>query len=279
MKLTVLVDNNTFISRYFCGEPGLSFFIEVSGKKILLDVGYSQLFIDNARKMNINLLDLDFIVLSHCHLDHTWGLLSLMKLYTEAALEKIPRKKPLLVAHPDVFASRTSDKVPEKGSVISLEKLSLHFDVILSETPVWLTEDMAFLGEVERKTDFEGKTAIGRILKADTETKDYLVDDSALVYKSQEGLVIITGCSHSGICNICEYGKKVAEHNKVIDVVGGFHLLNPDKEQLDGTLKYMKNLSPLKVHACHCTDLKSKIALSKVVDLEAVGVGLKLEYS
>jgi 7,8-dihydropterin-6-yl-methyl-4-(beta-D-ribofuranosyl)aminobenzene 5'-phosphate synthase len=61
-------------------------------------------------------------------------------------------------------------------------------------------------------------------------------------------------------------------------MVGGFHLLNPFAEQLQRTMTYMKSLRPGSVHACQCTDLNSKIALSKVVDLKEVGLGLTLEY-
>jgi len=68
VKLTVLLDNNTFIDRYFLGEPGVSYFIEADGQKVLFDVGYSDAFIRNALKLNINLLDVDIIVLSHGHL-------------------------------------------------------------------------------------------------------------------------------------------------------------------------------------------------------------------
>jgi 7,8-dihydropterin-6-yl-methyl-4-(beta-D-ribofuranosyl)aminobenzene 5'-phosphate synthase len=105
------------------------------------------------------------------------------------------------------------------------------------------------------------------------------MDDSALVYCSTKGLVIITGCSHSGICNIIEQAKKVCNENRVIDVIGGFHLLNPEKKQLEGTLEYFKKLQPETLHACHCTDLNSKIALSKVSNIQEVGVGLTLNYN
>ena len=137
---------------------------------------------------------------------------------------------------------------------------------------------MKFLGQIERKNDFEAKSPIGKIVKPNFEEDDYLMDDSALAYKSPRGLVIITSCSHAGICNIVEYAKKICEDNRIIDIVGGFHLLNPSEEQLQGTLGYMKKLQPNEVHACHCTDLNSKIALSQVVNLKEVGVGLKLEY-
>jgi len=278
MELTVLIDNNTLIDRYFYGEPGVSYFIEDDGKRILFDVGYSDVFIKNAQKMNIDLLNIDFLVLSHGHLDHTWGLVSLIKLYTEAIIEKINYRKPTLVAHPLTFLTKKINGLNEIGSVISEEKLSRHFNIKLSKDPVWLTEKLVFLGEIERKNDFEAKRSIGKIVKENFENDDYLMDDSALVYKSSIGLVIITSCSHAGICNIVEYAKKICEEDNIIDIIGGFHLLNPSKEQLQGTLEYMKKLEPDEVHACHCTDLNSKTALSKVINLREVGVGLKLEY-
>ncbi len=54
MKLTVLVDNNTFIDRYFYGEPGVSYYIQDEDINILFDLGYSDIFMKNAYKMNIN---------------------------------------------------------------------------------------------------------------------------------------------------------------------------------------------------------------------------------
>ena len=278
MKLTVLVDNNTLIDRYFYGEPGASYFIEDEGKKILFDVGYSDVFIKNAQKLNIDLLNLDFVVLSHGHLDHTWGLDPLIRLYTEAIIENLNHKNPIIIAHPLIFYTKKNNGLNEIGSIISEVKLSKHFNIKLSKEPVWLTKKLVFLGEIERKNDFEVKIPIGKIVINNSENDDYLLDDSALVYKSSTGLIIITSCSHSGICNIIEYAKKICEENRITDIIGGFHLLEPSKEQLQGTLEYMKKLKPYEVHACHCTDLNSKIALSKVINLREVGVGLKLEY-
>ena len=274
MKLTVLVDNNTIIDRYFLAEPGISLYIEQGGKRILLDVGYSDIFIKNAQKMNIDLRNL----FSHGHLDHTWGLDPLVRLYTESNIEGLPHKRPTILAHPLAFFSKTIDDLKEVGSLISRDKLSKHFAIELSKNPIWLTERLLFLGEIERKNDFECKKPTGSIMKPSSEEPDYLYDDTALVYKSPQGLVIITGCSHSGICNIVEQAKKLCKEERVIDIVGGLHLLNPSKEQLRGTFEYMKKLNPRQLHACHCTDLNSKIALSKVVNFKEVGVGLVLGY-
>jgi 7,8-dihydropterin-6-yl-methyl-4-(beta-D-ribofuranosyl)aminobenzene 5'-phosphate synthase len=280
MRLTVLVDNNTFIDRYFYGEPGVSYLIEDGDFKILFDVGYSDAFIKNAQKMNISLSDVDFIVLSHGHIDHTGGLEPLVKHYLEAAIEKIDCKKPILVAHPLALLTKKCDEFGDIGSLIPEKKLALHFKLKLSRKPLWLSEHLVFLGEIERKNDFEAQKPMGKQVNNNNVdvADDYLMDDSAVVYKSLKGLVIITGCSHAGICNIVEYAQKICKDDRIIDIIGGFHLLQPPKEQMQPTLKFMKQLKPAALHACHCTDLKAKIALSTVANLKEVGVGLRLEY-
>jgi len=278
MKLTILVDNNTITDRYFVGEPGLSILIEDGQKRILFDTGYSDAFLLNAKRMNRPLYSLDYLVLSHGHLDHSWGLDALIRFFTEAQIENIPHKKPKLVAHPSVFATKTIGGIPEIGSILSQEKLARHFEFQLSNKPLWLTDRLVFLGEINRKMSFEGKNALGKRIDGSEEKPDTLIDDSALAFRSSNGLVVITGCSHAGICNIVEQAKTICDTERVFDIVGGFHLLNPSAEQLHGTQDYLKHIRPTVIHACHCTDLQSKIALAKISNLKEVGVGLRLEY-
>lgn len=278
MKLTVLLDNNTLIDRYLQGEPGLSYLIEADGRKILFDVGYSDLFLRNAQKLAISLLDLDFVVLSHGHLDHTWGLFALIQYFTEGIVEKRAVKRPTLVAHPAVFASKQYAEMPEVGSLLTSEKLARFFDVQLTREPRQLTEHLRFLGEIERVTAFEAQKPMGRVIENGQERGDDLRDDSALVCQTPSGLVIITGCSHSGICNITSYAQKLTSDQRVVDIIGGFHLLNPPADQLTGTVDYLNAVQPAVLHACHCTDLKSKTLLSRSLELQEVGAGLVLVY-
>jgi len=278
MKLTVLVDNNTLIDRYFYGEPGVSYLIQDGDTNILFDTGYSDAFINNAYKMNIDLKNLSSVVISHGHNDHTWGLFYLIKFYTEAAIEKINFNKPNLFAHPLAFLHKQF-KDMEIGSIVTEEKLRKHFNIALSKDPVWLTDKLVFLGEIERTNNFENKKPAGKVQCNGADMDDYMLDDSAMVYKSSKGLVIITGCSHSGICNIIEYSKKVCKDDRIADIIGGFHLLNPSEELLGNTRDYIRQSKIEEIHACHCTDLRSKIELSKAVKLKEVGVGLVLEYS
>ncbi len=278
MKLTVLVDNNTLIDRYLVGEPGVSFFIQEGGQNILFDVGYSDAFLRNGAILGIDFFDIDFLCLSHSHLDHTWGLEPLIKTFTAELFEGRPFKKPTLIAHPAVFDSKTFTGIDEFGINVSRDKLLKYCNDGLAKTPVWITEHLVFLGEIPRENDFECQEGIGKVLRDGELVEDFNIDDSALCYKSEKGLVIITGCSHAGICNMIEYAKKVCNDQRVFDVIGGLHLQNPPQRQLSKTVAYFEALDMEKIHASHCTDLKSKIAFSKVVEVEEVGSGTILRY-
>lgn len=276
MEITVLVDNNTSIDKYFKGEAGLSYYIKEGETNILFDVGYSDIFISNSHKMNVSIKDVDYLVLSHGHIDHTGGLDPLIKYYSETLDKK--EDYPKIIAHPDCFESKYYKDNTSIGINISKGLLKDLFDIQETIEPVWITDKLVYLGEIKRDNDFEAQKPLGYINRIDENSKDYLFDDTALAYISKEGLVIITGCSHSGICNIVEQAKQVTKIDNVVDIIGGLHLRNPDQDKMEKTKEYIEHLNLKHLHACHCTDLLSKAELSKVSNLKEVGVGMKISY-
>ena len=280
LSLSVLVDNTTLTDQYFKGEPGLSFILETKEKKILFDTGYSDAFLANAEKMGISLRDLDYVVLSHGHLDHTGGLVPLASYLTEAKVNTTPHKVPTLIAHPRCFYPRPKSPLLNIGSIMSEAEVRRQFTVNLSDKPIWITEDLVFLGAIPRKFSFE-RTDPGtrKIVLPDGSTEpDLLLDDSALAFRSDAGLVIITGCSHAGICNITEYARDVCGEHQVVDIIGGLHLLSPEPSRLKKTAEYLRHLQLKSLHACHCTSLLSKIVLAGYCPVQEVGTGMKLEW-
>ncbi|MDQ7093525.1 MBL fold metallo-hydrolase [Desulfosporosinus sp. PR] len=284
MKLTVLLDNNTalannpsFSDRYFLAEPGLSFYLETDGKRILFDTGHTSVFLQNSQKMNIDFSVLDYLVLSHGHTDHTGGLKSLIAYYRSNEINNL-KDKPILIAHPECFLSKIDSPWGEIGCGIPETEIARNFQLKLSKEPLWFTDNLVFLGEIERNNDFENLTPLGKVYRNGEGKDDYILDDSALVYKSGKGLVIITGCSHAGICNITEYAQKVCQDERVIDIIGGLHLINPSRMQMERTKEFLEKVAPQTIRACHCTSLKAKIALAEVCNQEEAGTGLQLEY-
>ncbi|HOI57242.1 MULTISPECIES: MBL fold metallo-hydrolase [unclassified Methanoculleus] len=278
MRLTVLVDNATLTDRYFLAEPGLSIYIEDGGTRVLFDTGYSGILVENARKMGIDLLRIEEVVLSHGHLDHTWGLDALLRLHTEGIIEGHERVEPTFIAHPEAFLTRSLDGAGEIGSHLSVEELFRHGRVLLTAAPLWLTENLVFLGEIERRFEFERTPPHGYIYTPDGIRDDTIADDTALACKTPDGLVVVTGCSHSGVCSIIEQAREVCGEDRVADVIGGFHLLDAPPERIQGVVDYFSEVQPAALHPCHCTDLAAKVALAKVANVRETGVGLILEY-
>lgn len=274
LKIKVLVDNNTFIDRYFTGEPGFCLWLEEGGKKILFDTGYSGAFIQNANLMGIDLLKVDDVVLSHGHYDHTWGMTHLISL---RASRNAKNFKPNLTAHPYVLERKLSGRRGiDIGSMLSHEILDIYFNATYSKKPVRITDKIIWTGEIPRV--IEKDKAVGKRFVNGAFEDDYCCDDSALVYEARNGIVIMTGCSHAGICNVIDYARKITGQDKILDIIGGFHMLDMPKKALNDAIDFMSKNPPCVMHPCHCTDLKAKIEMAKTLNIEETGVGLELRF-
>lgn len=266
MKLRVLVDNNTFIDQYYFGEPALSFYLEIDDRRILFDAGYSDIILKNAKKMGIDLKQVTHLVFSHGHNDHTRGL----KYLADACdLSKVQ-----IIAHPHCFCPK-QDATGDIGAPYNETEMTRQFHYQPQREPYFITPHCCFLGQIPRTTAFENKQAIGTTFLDGEEKPDFLYDDTALVCQTAAGLFIITGCSHSGICNIIEYAKKLFPTDKIAGVIGGFHLLKND-DQLTETIQYLKQQNIEKLYPCHCVSLLAKAELMKYFEVEEVGVGLEI---
>lgn len=269
MKLKVLVDNYTYIDRYYYGEPGICFYIEDEGEGLLLDLGYSDIFLKNAKAMGIDIGDIKNIVFSHGHDDHTRGLRYYFNQY--------PDNIPNIFGHPKLF-NKKYYKDTYIGSPFTISELTNKANLNLSKEPRMLSKNVMMLGEIPRVNDFEIERAIGR---REGESGEYvvddLIDDTALVYIGKEGLHVITGCSHSGICNIIEYAKNITGINRVVSVIGGFHLLK-DNNMVDKTIEYFKENNIRELYPCHCTAFNVRAKMHNSIGIKDVGVGLSIEW-
>lgn len=271
MKLTILVDNITY-NPNLQAEDGYSAYIEDGDCRVLLDTGGTDLFMRNAQVLGIDLLKTDYIILSHGHHDHVWGLKYLLKHY-----KGNPEFRPQLIAHPLTLMRKTVEGRGDIGFDLTLEQLT-DLRTNFSAEPLWLTDRLVYLGEIQRIHDFEGNYAIGDIHLPEGKRPDYIYDDISLAYKAKEGLVVITGCAHAGIGNIVEQAKRVCNEQRVICVIGGTHMRNPSAQLLADTIDYLDKQQLDKLYCCHCTDLPSRLVMSKRLDNLVQGmVGTVLE--
>ena len=287
MKLTVLMDNNTYIDQYYLGEPAVSYYIEEGDVRMLLDCGYSDAFIRNAAAMGIDLSKLTHIVFSHGHDDHTRGLQFLR--------EAVDLQNVEIIAHPDCFFPREEDGLGF-GAPYLAEEVAEFAKLKLSKEPVWITDRLLYLGQIADTFDFEARRPIGKrgcgcdcsssgsreartgsfAQSGEAWTDDYCYDDTALAYKSDDGIFIITGCSHSGICNIVEQAKSLTGDDRIAGILGGLHLFDVDQRLLQ-TIDYLDSCNIKYFYPCHCVSLKAKAKMMEKLDVEEVGVGLEIE--
>lgn len=258
MKIVVVVDNNTSIDEYYFGEPAVCYYIEDEESKILFDTGYSDICIKNAKKLHIDLDQISAIAISHGHNDHTNGLQYIMEQYD--------MRNTSIVAHPDAFTDKTF-KNEKIGAPYTIEQLKDKCKLNCTKKPMRLSNNVVFLGEIPPSNMFEERKCIG---------EDKIYDDSAIVYRGETGLFVITGCSHSGVCNIVEYAKQVCNENRISGILGGFHLFNVN-QQLHDTIQYFKDNKITNLYPCHCVSFPVKAEIHKYISVNEVGVGLTLE--
>jgi len=265
-------DNNEIITRAMplkdlelrnsiFAEHGFSVLIrtdlEEKQQTMLFDFGFSKDAASrNADALNIDLGSVEQAALSHGHPDHFQGICEIGK-KTENGID--------FVAHPAVFRKNRFIKT-ELGININMPPIEpstiekAGFNIVKTTEPLLiLGKKVLFLGEIERKTSYEKRTPNAFYIKNGKEHKDYIEDDSALVMNLKgKGLVIVTGCAHSGIVNTVLYAIKVTGIKRIHAVMGGFHLSGKNFEPIiDDTVKDIKKIDPDYVIPTHCTGRKT----------------------
>ena len=260
MKLTILTENCA--GSHFLAEHGLSWLIETDDEKILFDTGHSDVFLKNAEMLGIDIHnEVKKVILSHGHWDHGDGLQFL--------------ENKTLITHPNSFIRRfRKPELSYVGIHLSKKRAAEKFDLRESSGPIQLTTHLFYLGEIPRKNDFEAQTTS---FVDDFQHDDFIPDDSALAAVVKNQLIVITGCSHSGICNITEHAKKVTGISEIRAVLGGFHLKH-NNEQTRKTIEYFKKEKVTEIYPSHCTELPALAAFHRMFENPQLKTGMVLEF-
>lgn len=264
LKVTVLIDNSSGYDSPLLAQHALSLLIDIktgnTNKRILLDVGQSaEPILHNMKCLDILPESIDMIYVSHCHYDHTRGLVDMLT----AINKEIP-----IIAHLSMFRDNYINDPYLRNIGItsknSRERIVRNGgQMVFVDKPFRLMDGVASSGEVERVTDYES-TGIGafNIINGDL-VPDYILDDLALIVNVKgKGLFILSGCSHSGIINIVKHAVNVTGIDKIYGVMGGLHLINSSDEIIAKTAEELQKMKPELVVAGHCTGLKATSVLS-----------------
>lgn len=246
VKLSLIVDNKS--TNELACEHGYSLHIQTPDCKLLLDTGQSDLLFPNASAMGIDLEQLDGIILSHGHYDHSGGLGTL--------LQKNPNVQ--IYLHPDATQERFSINSFRAKQIHIQEDVKtaiLHHPqtaVHRIEKPTSIGDTLWVTGFIPRVTDFED-TGGPFFLDAQGKKSDDIHDDMAVWIKTKKGLVICLGCCHAGLINTLKYITAISGEQVIHTIIGGMHLLHATEKRLDKTIEQLKKISPQRIIACHCS--------------------------
>ena len=258
LRITTLSDNTAGRGR-FLAEWGLSFLVETGEVNILFDTGKGVSASHNAATVRFDLSQIDKIVLSHGHNDHTGGLRQILRKM---------KKEVEIIAHPDIWSAKYRRRQGEADKYIGipfrrqkLESLGASFN--LTTKPVKITDSIMTTGEIPMVTEFE-QIDPNLFVKEDGGFQpDKLLDDLALVIKTGAGLVVVLGCAHHGIINTLYHAQQLTGVKPIHTVLGGAHLISASEERIQLTIAALKELGVQRLGLCHCTDMPAACLLAR----------------
>jgi 7,8-dihydropterin-6-yl-methyl-4-(beta-D-ribofuranosyl)aminobenzene 5'-phosphate synthase len=269
LKVTIL---STMMTEIGVGEWGFSALIEADGRRILFDTGLRpDTVLLNAQSMNIDLSNVEEIVLSHNHADHTGGLVNLRQ-------QMAPRnERALSVAHvaPAIFWERPGVSgawamAPKQEAFEGAGGRFVEHDKAVEIHPgIWLTGPVPRRHQ-EKNYGFwvDGQHKAGQVRSPNGLEEDDIPESMSLVINTELGLVIILGCGHAGLINTLEFATEITGAETVYAAIGGFHLLQASDADLEWTADKLVDLGLGHLVGAHCTGLEPVYRLRVLVDLD-----------
>ncbi|MBY0505470.1 MAG: MBL fold metallo-hydrolase [Bryobacteraceae bacterium] len=259
---TMLTDTQGF------GEWGFAALVEAGGHRILFDTGaHPETVLRNLAALKVDVGDIEEVILSHHHLDHTAGLVTLR----EAFMKRNPKALSVAYVGQGIFYPRPgaqgAEGNPMPATRTAYESAGGRFVELTGPRElhpgIWLT------GPVPRKYPERNWSGSGTLRLPDGKSaEDNLPEDQTLVIETAQGLVVIAGCSHAGIVNILEYARaKIRPGAPIHAAIGGFHLFAAKEETLAWTAGKLKEFGLRHLLGAHCTGIEAVYRLRELTGL------------
>lgn len=255
LKVVSLVENTCMYDN-LKSEHGLSLYIEKDNLKCLLDTGASDKFLKNAKNLNIDLKELDWVIISHCHSDHVGGLRELLEynkkvkiIIKNTAKSEFYLKKLFINRYigidKDIYEKYNDRFVFFDRACKISDSFFLRSDTV--KDPYFVCKDNSLM---EKKNN---------VLIPDKFNHELF-----LTIDEGDKIIIISSCSHSGIVNIVNTTRQLYPSKNISHIIGGFHMMGFGLNPLNCSKEYIHEVSDIldeacsdKILTCHCTGKKA----------------------
>jgi 7,8-dihydropterin-6-yl-methyl-4-(beta-D-ribofuranosyl)aminobenzene 5'-phosphate synthase len=249
LQLSIICENTVGRPIAACGEHGFACLVQSQTATWLFDTGSGATLLANLAALNHDARQIDGVILSHGHYDHSGGLLPLLN-------EIGPRP---VYAHPGIFTRRFWQGQHEQRDIsvphTHQELMSAGAEFRLCEALTEVSSDIHFSGFIPRSSSHEPGDAhlVRRSLDDSEWVADEFSDDAALAIVTAKGLLILLGCAHAGLINTLEYFRCKFPSHRIHAIIGGTHLGPATDEQFVATLEYLSRLDFDRLGVSHCT--------------------------
>ncbi len=278
MKIIALIENKGDGSLKV--EHGLAIYIEYGGRTYLLDAGSSNAFIENAKRLKVDLSKIDVGILSHAHYDHSGGYANFFDINHKANV--YVRDKGCEPCYTKIGLIKKYIGIPKK----TLKDYGHRFKYVSGQYEidkgVWIIPHTT--------PDLEKR---GKAMHMARKVNRKFVDDDfaheqSLVFECSDGLVILNSCSHGGVDNILKEVQATFPGKKLLAMIGGFHLMGLmgtksvafSTEEIRALAQRVKALGVQEVYTGHCTGDPAFAILKEELgeQIQYFSTGTILEY-
>jgi 7,8-dihydropterin-6-yl-methyl-4-(beta-D-ribofuranosyl)aminobenzene 5'-phosphate synthase len=248
------------------GEWGFAALVEVDGRKILFDTGAHEDTVQrNLRELNVDLSDVELVILSHNHADHTTGLMTLRRQFAAA------NSKALSTAYAGsgLFWPRVDadGQIDDRMNAIRREYEATGARVIEVAGPMEILPGVWLTGPVPRVHPERNWSALGKVRSPKGDVEDTVPEDMTMVIQTTQGPVYLFGCGHAGVINTLTHARKTIDPAPVKAVIGGVHLFGATDAHLAWTAGQLKGFGVQQFVGAHCTGIEATYRIRELAGL------------
>jgi 7,8-dihydropterin-6-yl-methyl-4-(beta-D-ribofuranosyl)aminobenzene 5'-phosphate synthase len=264
-SLRVLV-LSTMLADAGIGEWGFAALVEVDGHRILFDTGaHPDTVLKNASELGVDLASIQEVILSHNHADHTGGLLQLRS--------ELAKQNPAALSRAHVGKGIFWSRPRGAGEANNMIKVKPAYEAmggtfIEHNGPVELYPGIWLSGPVPRVFPERNWSGAGQVKTPGGLVEDTIPEDVSLIFSTDKGLVVLSGCGHAGVVNTLEFARSRIGRAPIHAAIGGFHLFQLDDRKLAWTATKLREFGVRHLLGAHCTGIEAVYRLRQLAGLD-----------